>query len=374
MNKTLKDIFFSLSITSFIILISTASLDIFLATYYRLKSRDIRFKEYYLKYPSIQKIYKESGFNKEDTKKLLRETYEFNKGSWIYETFTGFRERPREEVFVNISQGGFRRNYKHSTKLNHLSTINKKDNNKKIIYFFGGSTTFGYGVSDNQTIPAYLEKNLNETAVFNFGRAYYYSETENILIERLLKFGAVKPDIAIFLDGINERGDIKAYQDQMNQLFSTASKERPEKGTLGLAKPYFWILEKLKTKLAKKARVSIYTSTNNFKLYDLPKISLESVFESNLQTRKAICSKYNIKCITFIQPIPGNHSINSIIDNERKDILKKQITLLKTVDSEFIDLSKSLSDFKKQAYVDLIHYSPQANKIIADKISSYLID
>ena len=32
---------------------------------------------------------------------------------------------------------------------------------------------------------------------------------ENVLFERLLKFEATKPDIAIFLNGINERGDIE---------------------------------------------------------------------------------------------------------------------------------------------------------------------
>ena len=34
--------------------------------------------------------------------------------------------------------------------LNYLKKINKKS---KRIYFFGGSTTFGYGVTDEQTIP-----------------------------------------------------------------------------------------------------------------------------------------------------------------------------------------------------------------------------
>ena len=81
-----------------------------------------------------------------------------------------------------------------------------------------------------------------------------------------------------------------------------------------------------------------------------------------------------MKCISFIQPIP-EHSINIIVPKEKKETLKKKkINLLKKVNSNFVDLSKSLSELKKQAYVDFIHYSPQANKIIADKISNYVID
>ena len=54
-----------------------------------------------------------------------------------------------------------------------------------------------------------LDPNLQ---VFNFGRGYYYSEQENILLDRLINNGAKKPDIAIFIDGSTERNSINIYQ------------------------------------------------------------------------------------------------------------------------------------------------------------------
>jgi hypothetical protein len=53
---------------------------------------------------------------------------------------------------------------------------------QQVYYFvFGGSTTFGYGESDNLTIPSNLQYYLREafqtdqSAVYNFGRAFYFS-------------------------------------------------------------------------------------------------------------------------------------------------------------------------------------------------------
>mgnify|MGYP001342391119 CR=1 FL=1 len=68
-----------------------------------------------------------------------------------------------------------------------------------------GSTSFGYGVEDNHTIPAQLEKiSNNKLKVFNFGRGYYYSQQEHDLLYDLIKKEAPIPKYAIFLDGLNE--------------------------------------------------------------------------------------------------------------------------------------------------------------------------
>lgn len=60
--------------------------------------------------------------------------------------------------------------------------ILNSDNN---IYIFGGSTAFGYGVKNNQTIPFYLQelaKPHTEMSVLNFGTPAYDQ------IEKLINF------------------------------------------------------------------------------------------------------------------------------------------------------------------------------------------
>ena len=73
---------------------------------------------------------------------------------------------------------------------------------------FGGSTTFGYGVTDIETIPSVLQQKLRassskQVCVYNFGRGFYYSTQERILFSNLLVAGII-PELAIFIDGLNE--------------------------------------------------------------------------------------------------------------------------------------------------------------------------
>lgn len=75
---------------------------------------------------------------------------------------------------------------------------------KKKVFLLGGSTTFGHGVGDDDTIAAHLQKQLGDDyAVFNFGTGAYDQTRE---IDRLLYQlrQGYRPDVVIFLDGLND--------------------------------------------------------------------------------------------------------------------------------------------------------------------------
>ncbi|HTO62399.1 MAG TPA: SGNH/GDSL hydrolase family protein [Bradyrhizobium sp.] len=78
----------------------------------------------------------------------------------------------------------------------------------KTVFVFGGSTTLGSGVMNEQTIPAYLQKWLranfgNDVNVYNFGTGSHYSTQEVLFFFDWLRKG-VRPDLAIFVDGLND--------------------------------------------------------------------------------------------------------------------------------------------------------------------------
>jgi len=78
------------------------------------------------------------------------------------------------------------------------------------IAIFGGSTTFGTGVTDKDTWPALLQEKLGRKyAVMNYGIPGY-STAENI-IQMSLVAPEKKPDIVIFYEGWN---DIRNYHDK----------------------------------------------------------------------------------------------------------------------------------------------------------------
>jgi hypothetical protein len=137
------------------------------------------------------------GWRDDDLKVFLSET-----SNWLfeYESFTQFRQIPRSDRFITISDAGFRVSPNQGPwPLNRTATN---------IFVFGGSTTMGAGVPDGSTIPAQLEEQIhrvcNEAAhVYNFGRGFYYSTQERHLFEKLIMSGVV-PDLAIFIDGVND--------------------------------------------------------------------------------------------------------------------------------------------------------------------------
>lgn len=135
----------------------------------------------------------------------------------VYEPFTGFRERHSVGKYVNVNEAGFR-----------ASTGREPwppDRSKFNVFLFGGSTTFGYGVADDQTLASFLGERLSaarltkEPCVYNFGRAAYYSDHERILFERLLTEGTA-PDLAIFIDGLNDTlRDEPFFTQRLREIF-----------------------------------------------------------------------------------------------------------------------------------------------------------
>ena len=77
------------------------------------------------------------------------------------------------------------------------------------VFVFGGSTTWGGGNMDAETIPAYLQATLREQAgtrrinVYNFGAGAHFSTQEVTYFQNLLRSGFV-PDFAVFIDGLND--------------------------------------------------------------------------------------------------------------------------------------------------------------------------
>ena len=96
------------------------------------------------------------------------------------------------------------------------------------VFVFGGSTTFGVGLPDDETIASYLQEcalanhSRGHPAVYNFGRPSYFSSQELILFQQLLKAGFV-PQVAVFIDGINDFGFLDgqpAFADNFRQFMA----------------------------------------------------------------------------------------------------------------------------------------------------------
>ena len=133
------------------------------------------------------------GMSERQINDLLNETWNRH---LIYEPFTGFAERADQGRYVNVSENGYRVG-------KDQGRWPPQKEQQLVIFLFGGSNVFSYGVPDNLALGSRLQGILQTrlarpVAVYNFGRGYYYSTQERILFEQLLSAGYV-PDMAIFV-------------------------------------------------------------------------------------------------------------------------------------------------------------------------------
>jgi hypothetical protein len=144
----------------------------------------------------LDRIY--PGRTRADVRELLRETWTRRPA---FEPFLVSKERKFRGRFVNVSPEGYRLVQDQGPWPPDPARLN--------VFVFGGSTAFGYGVADDETIASALQAQLagpaapRAVACYNFGRGGYYSTQERILFEQFLAAGLV-PDLAVFVDGLNE--------------------------------------------------------------------------------------------------------------------------------------------------------------------------
>lgn len=296
-----------------------------------------------------------------------RKDYKFR-----YEPFIGHTEIDKKGKFVNFS-------FDEGRKVNRPKTCNKN------LYFYGGSTAFGYGVTDNQTIAEYLQKSLPEDhCVFNHGRGFFYSLQENHLFFSHIE---TKKEInyAIFLDGINEVCGGHFATRNLKQNFSSLSEKpyllwKKSLRTFIYSLPIYQLSLKFGSKdWLKNDSTKEFLNINGceFDGYETERsseLTLDSLFKKRIDARVAICDKFNVICHTFLQPMPGTsgkHSNLLILENQL-NYLKKKYSILSKIKDNVFDLQYVLKNDQKLSYVDAIHYSPESSKIIAKEIKKVI--
>ncbi len=292
---------------------------------------------------------------------LNNETWK-NYDKFRFVPFLGHTETDRVGKFVNFSEKDGRK-------------VNRPETCEKYIYLYGGSTTFGYNVTDLQTIGQYLQDLLSDThCVFNHGRAYYYSKQENNLLINHLEAGK-KIDTAFFLDGINERCGSYEYASTLNSSFS-----------LLVERPYLMWKNSFKNLVLTLPVVQfsnslfgssrwIHDINNNILKIDscVSKIDLGELYNTRISVRNSICKKFDINCYSILQPMAGNHGvqIRKLLSEDHEIMFKKKYKKLSTANG-LIDLGYVLERDTSLSYVDGVHYSPVSNKKIASELYKYL--
>jgi hypothetical protein len=347
-------------------------------------NRNIVFKKY--NNLNVESLY--PNMTRGEVDNLLKETWS---RPCVYEPFTQFKERPYKGHYVNVDNNGFRYTKNQGPWPPRPENIN--------IFLFGGSTTFGYGVSDDQTIASYLQEYLTtktgaDVRVYNFGRGFYYLTQERILYEQLLTSGFI-PDIAIFIDGLNDFSSYKSepyFTERLRELFPTDVMGRSIKfiSVTPLGKAAEIINDKIRSLFPKEdiEQLNDLKSSSIADKISVDSIELDRVINRYLTDKKFIEATSNIfgvKPIFVWQPSPDydydkNYYPSAIGDTEEnvyaKYGYKRMANLIKEnpMGSNFIWCADIQKELKQPPYVDRVHYSASFSKILAEVIANQLME
>ena len=119
---------------------------------------------------------------------------EFSELKTIYKDFYTWRRNSYNGITININEEGIRESFS--------SFSNQKSNLEYL--FFGGSTMWGTGSNDNNTIPSIFSQ-LNNVSVINYGETGYLSiQSFNLLNTLVIQEKLdLKNKVVIFYDGVN---------------------------------------------------------------------------------------------------------------------------------------------------------------------------
>jgi len=314
---------------------------------------------------------------------------------FVYQPWVQFSEPSYEGKLVNVEVDslGFSkrktRNEEHKEKSSRLR-----------IFTFGGSTTFGYNVSDEHTWPSYLSDILNSRAeelgldvrieVTNYGRNSYYTTQEVLLLEQLLRRGQ-RPNLVIFLDGVNE-GRSCMDEPWLTDKLRTAMHNLQFPVAKSFAEKIDWLPI---ARLAKAVNQRLFTPRGREHtnmpthdcLYDLRNIPEKGVeaavqYEHNIKIARFVSKLYNVETLFLLQPdarynyptelyrdqtfakefIQSYHRYNEMFYSKCKNI------------EGVIDLTNlfRLWGDGRKAIIDDIHYSPKFNHFLAQHVADQI--
>lgn len=280
----------------------------------------------------------------------------------------GFRERPSQGQYVNVSDSGFRWNANEPLWPPAEEAYN--------IFVFGGSTVFGYGVADDETIASHLREILRETTdspieIYNFGAGNYFSDLDRKRLSLLIEEGYV-PNLALFIHGSNEF--------TLEPLFDVDD----DNCEIDTDEGVHWMPIIRLAETIRNIAIPPTRSTNR-----VPSSSLEEnarfVMErwlANVDDIRQIAHQNEFSVLFVWQPSPNyQYDLQYHLFSERASSEDKRLYEMMATQQEqwsgrddFLYLANLQTDFQQPLYVDRLHYNSFFSEAIANEIANYLLD
>lgn len=211
----------------------------------------------------------------------------------------GFLHDAKTSVLVNIDDYGVRSNGGPTHAIAALDNTT---------WLFGGSTAFGCGVADGDTIAAQLER-LTGEAVFNLGVRGYNSAMENRLFNHYLLAG-YRPRRVLFINGDEESCASGLFEFQMTDIAVAMQQDYswgfgdPLRSAVGVL--HHWWNRPITGEKVLSRPASIACDDEG-----RPQ-ALAMIVARRLAERAGLCRLYGVECHTFVNPEGGSDVIEHL--------------------------------------------------------------
>jgi lysophospholipase L1-like esterase len=253
-------------------------------------------------------------------------------------------------------------------------TVNDKATGDRKAYFFGGSTMWGLGSPEPQTIPSLFS---TATAIHseNYGEIGYTSHQSLVLLLQLLQAGH-RPALVIFYDGANdvaikcERGMTPESHGEEREIRSLLRGSDTPSSFAHYLKPVVRLGERINSQISKSLAVSKYDC-------DTDRGKAQAVAENLIrdwQFAKLLTESFGGRFVAFLQPVvyysrsPQDHlKLPANLDRQYQAVyplIREAIAR----GGQFQDLA-SVLDLDEPIFTDFNHVTPKGNQIVARKIA-----
>lgn len=311
----------------------------------------------------------------------------------IYRPYTVWSRAPFQGELIQIDEEGERR-----------TPPGEQERPELTIWILGGSTTWGLGAPDAETIPSHLarllaERNGVRARVRNLGEIGFVSTQEIVRLLRELQRGH-RPDLVVFFDGVNDAAAAALWPvipgSHMN-LYEIRDRFERRSGPPPLA----WALLK-RTGIYHLSQRIVWMLPFRGPAPEVPwdppagEADIEArarqgieIWLENLLIVRAFARAYDFDFLFVLQPslMVGDKILDpseaEILSREEQNDAKRQsMEVYRAMRSELRrrlaadpegldrvhDLSDAFADVDEALYFDYVHISGEGNRVLAEEI------
>jgi lysophospholipase L1-like esterase len=279
---------------------------------------------------------------------------------------------------LNIGPDGVRR-----------TCFNSDDPRAKRVWVFGGSTVWGTGSPDCETLPSHLSQLLNMSGphiVTNYGEGGYVSTQALIRFLTLLRNGD-RPDVAIFYGGFN---------DVWTAIYARAGTHQDEPRMRAALEASHWqrAVAGFRT-VIDRDYLTLYYSLRLFGVRAgepqdswIPATEADSAGEvvkavdlylENTRITEALANSYGIEVHSYWQPnVADKTPLSDVEAAQVKTLAPVLVSAFQSagriidergVSYGVVNLQRALRDAPRTLFTDYAHISGSGNRVIASRIA-----